>query len=147
MSHGSFGIVYKAREKNEVFAVKVVLQDKAFVSLMSATIALRSEIILQSSLDHANIIKVKKVSPMPLAGFFDFCDSGSMYAFFHKTPQKPIDGFLALAFLIDIASALEYIHGANHFLPCSFASYMCMILFLRVICLNRNADADRALRH
>lgn len=111
LGEGSYGIVYKAKWRHCLIAVKELKSQKVDSKLMQA---FKREIAILASLRHPNIVLYMGASThMPhLSICTEFLPGGSVYELLHERRAKP-DLHLALYLAKQTALGLQYLHSLH----------------------------------
>ncbi|KAG6494814.1 hypothetical protein ZIOFF_042575 [Zingiber officinale] len=117
---GAHSKLYHGIYKNQPVAVKIIRQpdaddDDDENGLMAARLEKQftREVTLLAHLYHRNVIKLIAASKRPpvFCIITEYLSGGSLRAFLHKLEQKPLPLQKLLAFALDIAKGMEYIHS------------------------------------
>lgn len=106
---GGFAVVYKGRWKHRDVALKTLF-DPDFSSVKKEYM---DELLVMSNLKHKNIVELLGACIEPPKLFFvmELCGM-SLFHLLHLTNQE-LSTTRRVEFMIDIASALEYLHGSS----------------------------------
>jgi len=72
----------------------------------------RQEVIVQSSMNHPNIVSLKSLSMNPFCLVTEFVPYGNLYNFIHNYDHF-IGWDLVIKIALDIANGIKYMHGRN----------------------------------
>lgn len=115
-AHGARSRLYHGMYDGEAVAVKIMcVPDDDETGVLAARLEkqFRSEITLLSRLHHENVLKlVAACRKTPVyCVITEYLEEGSLRAFLHKLEHKTLPYTKLIAFALDIARAMEYIHS------------------------------------
>ena len=110
---GTFGSVWKVRNKktNEINAIKVI--NKEYIIKQNMTEQIKKEIEIMSKLNHPHIIKLYSHFE-DNENFFlimEYASRGQLYSFIKK--QKKLNQISSKQYIKEIISAVKYLHSLN----------------------------------
>ena len=109
IGQGSFGQVLLGFDKEgRAYAIKII---KKRLILKGQLLA--NEVRIGTKLHHPNILGIKEVyEDMKNISFvMEYCEGGDLFDFIMKSPQGKLDDFNTLDSLVQILSALDYLHN------------------------------------
>eukprot|EP01124_Arcella_intermedia_P010567 TRINITY_DN17088_c0_g1_i1.p1 TRINITY_DN17088_c0_g1~~TRINITY_DN17088_c0_g1_i1.p1 ORF type:complete len:1967 (-),score=438.86 TRINITY_DN17088_c0_g1_i1:33-5933(-) len=111
LGSGGFARVFLAEVESKKVAVKELhaLSDE---SPLISRLKFIHELVIQSSLNHPNIVAVEGIcSQSTLCIIFELCSLGELHEFVHRKRERHITWKERLRILLDIANGLAYLHG------------------------------------
>jgi len=110
LGHGSTSRVYSANYQGSVIAVKEIEEVDD-----GTLLAVRRELQVMTRIDHPHLltfIGLVSLEP-PLRLCLEYCAGGTLFDLLHNCWEIPLCWKQRLRILVDIASAMEYLHGLN----------------------------------
>jgi calcium-dependent protein kinase len=109
LGRGSFGQVLLGSDKEgKAYAIKIIKK-----RLITKGQLLANEVRIGTKLNHPNILGIKEVyEDMKNISFvMEYCEGGDLFDFIMKSPQRKLDDFNTIDSLVQILSALDYLHN------------------------------------
>ena len=109
IGQGSFGYVVKGTDKfGKLYAIKIIRKNKIFKGQLLA-----NEIRLGMMMDHPNILGIKEIYEdlKTISFVMDYCEGGDLLDFIIRHPEGKLDDINTLDIIIQILSALDYLHN------------------------------------
>ena len=109
VGQGSFGNVLMGVDNSgKVYAIKIIKKVKIIKGQLLA-----NEVRIGTKMHHQNILGIKEVyEDMKTISFvMDYCEGGDLFDFIIKNPQRKLDDINTIDILIQILSAINYLHN------------------------------------
>lgn len=108
VGHGSTSHVYSAKLGGHLVAVKEIAEVDE-----STLLAVRRELQVMTRTDHPHLLRfigLVSLTP-PLRLCLEYCSGGTLFDLLHNFWDIPISWKQRLKILVDVASAMKYLHG------------------------------------
>ena len=109
IGQGSFGYVVKGIDKSgKIYAIKIIRKKLIFKGQLIA-----NEIRLGMKMNHPNILGIKEIYEdlKTISLVMDYCEGGDLFDFIIKSPEGKLDDINTTDIIIQILSALDYLHN------------------------------------
>ncbi|KAF2075746.1 hypothetical protein CYY_002928 [Polysphondylium violaceum] len=112
IGEGGFGIVYKAKLRGQIVAVKqIALTGNSQANAEDIYREFRREVWLSNTLTHKSIVSLKGYCLDPCCIVMEFISNGTLYGYLRKGLTIPWS--LKVKIALNIADAIKYLHGFN----------------------------------
>jgi len=112
IGEGGFGIVYKAKLRGQIVAVKqIALTGNSQANAEDIYREFRREVWLSNTLTHKSIVSLKGYCLDPCCIVMEFISGGTLYGYLRKGVTIPWS--LKVKIALNISDAIKYLHGFN----------------------------------
>jgi len=112
IGQGSFGHILIGRDNSgKIYAIKIIKKKKILKGQLLA-----NEVRIGTKMHHQNILGIKEVYEdiKTISFVMEYCDGGDLFDFITKSPQGKLDDINTIDILIQILSALNYLHNEEN---------------------------------